>query len=103
MPVYAQAEDLNNGLIPSGNVLPEQTGFDVALPEGANPEPLPPEPSVWGLQCDRTIFWLVFSDQPDSLNRSKVITHMLIKMSCTVMNTGGEICRFPIARGNGVD
>lgn len=48
MPVYAQAEDLNNGLIPSGNVLPEQTGFDVALPEGANPEPLPPEPSVWG-------------------------------------------------------
>lgn len=53
MPVYAQAEDLNNGLIPSGNVLPEQTGFDVALPEGANPEPLPPEPSVWG-GCNAT-------------------------------------------------
>lgn len=37
MPVYAQAEDLNNGLIPSGNVLPEQTGFDVALNRPGNP------------------------------------------------------------------
>ncbi len=79
MPVYAQAEDLNNGLIPSGNVLPEQTGFDVALPEGLILSHCHRSLPYGGLQCDRTIFWLVFSDQPDSLNWSKVITHMLIK------------------------
>lgn len=48
MPVYATPDALNNGYTPAGNVLAEPTGFDVSLPEGANPEPQQPEPSVWG-------------------------------------------------------
>ncbi|WP_432457367.1 hypothetical protein ACJU27_16460 [Enterobacter hormaechei] len=48
MPVYSSPEELSNGFTPAGNVLPEPTGFDVPLPEGTNPEPQQPEPSVWG-------------------------------------------------------
>lgn len=48
MPVYSSPEELSNGFTPAGNVLPEPTGFDVPLPEGTNPEPQRPEPSVWG-------------------------------------------------------
>ncbi|RDT35811.1 hypothetical protein [Citrobacter freundii] len=48
MPVYSSPEELNNGFTPAGSVLPAPTGFDVPLPEGTNPEPQQPEPSVWG-------------------------------------------------------
>lgn len=48
MPVYSSPEELSNGFTPAGNVLPAPTGFDVPLPEGTNPEPQQPEPSVWG-------------------------------------------------------
>ncbi|MEM5851035.1 hypothetical protein ABK939_23930 [Citrobacter freundii] len=48
MPVYSSPEELSNGFTPAGNALPEPTGFDVPLPEGTNPEPQQPEPSVWG-------------------------------------------------------
>ncbi|EFR5927867.1 hypothetical protein HYK08_002449 [Salmonella enterica] len=48
MPVYSSPEEFSNGFTPAGNVLPAPTGFDVPLPEGTNPEPQQPEPSVWG-------------------------------------------------------
>lgn len=48
MPVYSSSEELSNGFTPAGSVLPAPTGFDVPLPEGTNPEPQQPEPSVWG-------------------------------------------------------
>ncbi|HGV0271585.1 TPA: hypothetical protein ACNFRD_001457 [Citrobacter freundii] len=48
MPVYSSPEELSNGFTPAGSVLPAPTGFDVPLPEGTNPEPQQPEPSVWG-------------------------------------------------------
>ncbi|OUE72645.1 hypothetical protein AZ006_000809 [Citrobacter freundii] len=48
MPVYSSPEELSNGFTPAGSVLPVPTGFDVPLPEGTNPEPQQPEPSVWG-------------------------------------------------------
>lgn len=48
MPVYSSPEELSNGFTPAGSVLPAPTGFDVTLPEGTNPEPQQPEPSVWG-------------------------------------------------------
>ncbi|EAP0944698.1 hypothetical protein B7802_16705 [Salmonella enterica] len=48
MPVYSSPEELSNGFIPARSVLPAPTGFDVPLPEGANPEPQQPDPSVWG-------------------------------------------------------
>ena len=48
MPVYSSPEELSNGFTPAGSVLPAPTGFDVPLPEGTNPEPKQPEPSVWG-------------------------------------------------------
>lgn len=48
MPVYAAPDELNNGFTPAGSVLPEPTGFDISPPEGTNPEPQQPEPSVWG-------------------------------------------------------
>ncbi|WP_447716879.1 hypothetical protein [Pluralibacter gergoviae] len=48
MPVYATPDEFNNGFVPSASALPEPTGFDVSLPEGTNPEPQQPEPSVWG-------------------------------------------------------
>ncbi|HHP8245844.1 MULTISPECIES: hypothetical protein [Klebsiella] len=43
MPIYPQSD------APSvmDNALPAPTGFDVSLPEGTNPEPHQPEPSVW--------------------------------------------------------
>ncbi len=46
MPVYAKPEYLSNDFAPAGNVLAQPTGFDVSLPEGANPKPVE-EPSVW--------------------------------------------------------
>lgn len=48
MPVYATPDDFNNRFIPSTSALTEPSGFDVSLPEGTNPEPQQPEPSVWG-------------------------------------------------------
>ncbi|EAM4560934.1 hypothetical protein MBY25_003601 [Salmonella enterica] len=48
MPVYSSPEELSNGFTPAGNVLQAPTGFDVPLPEGTNPEPQQPDPSVWG-------------------------------------------------------
>lgn len=48
MPVYSSPEELSNGFTPAGSVLPAPIGFDVPLPEGTNPEPQQPEPSVWG-------------------------------------------------------
>lgn len=48
MPVYSSSEEMSNGFTPAGSVLPAPTGFDVPLPEGTNPEPQQPEPSVWG-------------------------------------------------------
>ncbi|HEA0345091.1 TPA: hypothetical protein RU593_003023 [Salmonella enterica] len=48
MPVYSSPEELSNGFTPARSVLPAPTGFDVPLPEGANPEPEQPDPSVWG-------------------------------------------------------
>ncbi|HAB2181008.1 TPA_asm: hypothetical protein GB201_11995 [Salmonella enterica subsp. enterica serovar Give] len=48
MPVYSSSEELSNGFTPAGRTLPAPTGFDVPLPEGTNPEPQQPEPSVWG-------------------------------------------------------
>lgn len=48
MPVYSSPEELNNGFTPADSVLPAPTGFDVPLPEGTNPDPQQPEPSVWG-------------------------------------------------------
>ncbi|HBM9260826.1 TPA: hypothetical protein L0X66_005261 [Citrobacter freundii] len=48
MPVYSSPEELSNGFTPAGSVLPSPSGFDVPLPEGTNPEPQQPEPSVWG-------------------------------------------------------
>lgn len=48
MPVYATPDEVNNGYTPAGSALAEPTGFDVSLPEGTNPEPQQPEPSVWG-------------------------------------------------------
>lgn len=48
MPVYPLTDELKNGYIPSGNVLPEPTGFDVPPPEGVNPKPQEEQPSVWG-------------------------------------------------------
>ncbi|ECA2524363.1 hypothetical protein III56_001930 [Salmonella enterica subsp. enterica serovar Bovismorbificans] len=48
MPVYSSPEELSNGFTPARSVLPAPTGFDVPLPEGANPEPQQPDPSVWG-------------------------------------------------------
>ena len=45
MPIYPQSD-----VPPSvmDNVLQAPTGFDVSLPEGTNPEPQKPQPSVWG-------------------------------------------------------
>lgn len=105
MPFYPVSESNNNGFISAGLAIPEpdEQSFDVHPPEGKNPEPRPKEPSLLAAAIRQNNILAGFSVLPDSLNRSKVITHMLIKMSCTVMNTGGEICRFPIARGNGVD
>ncbi|HAF4754023.1 TPA: hypothetical protein G9B43_001415 [Salmonella enterica] len=48
MPVYSSPEELSNGFTPARSVLPAPTGFDVPLPEGANPEPQQSDPSVWG-------------------------------------------------------
>lgn len=48
MPVYSSPEELSNGFTPARSVLPAPTGFDIPLPEGANPEPQQPDPSVWG-------------------------------------------------------
>ncbi len=48
MPVFSLPEKYSNGYTPGGSILPQPTGFDVPLPEGANPEPQQPEPSVWG-------------------------------------------------------
>lgn len=48
MPVYSSPEELSNGFTPAGSVLPSPSGFAVPLPEGTNPEPQQPEPSVWG-------------------------------------------------------
>lgn len=47
MPVYPTPDESNNGFLPAGSALQEPAGFDVPLPEGSNPEPLQPEPSVW--------------------------------------------------------
>lgn len=47
MPVYATPEELNNGFSPSSNALSQPMGFDVSLPEGANPKPTGEQPSVW--------------------------------------------------------
>lgn len=48
MPVFSLPEKYSNGYTPGGSILPPPTGFDVPLPEGTNPEPQQPEPSVWG-------------------------------------------------------
>lgn len=48
MPVFSLPEKYSNGYTPGGSILPQPTGFDVPLPEGTNPEPQQPEPSVWG-------------------------------------------------------
>lgn len=47
MPVFSLPEKYSNGYTPGGSILPKPTGFDVPLPEGTNPEPQQPEPSVW--------------------------------------------------------
>ncbi|HFI5583230.1 TPA: hypothetical protein ACGQTX_004236 [Raoultella ornithinolytica] len=47
MPVYPTPDESGNGYLPAGSALQEPTGFDVPLPEGSNPEPIQPEPSVW--------------------------------------------------------
>lgn len=45
MPIYPQSD-----VPPSvmDNAIQAPTGFDVSLPEGTNPEPQQPQPSVWG-------------------------------------------------------
>ncbi|ECD2897366.1 hypothetical protein GJ849_03280 [Salmonella enterica] len=39
MPVFSTPDEYNNGYVPSGNVLPAPTGFDVPPPKGTNPPP----------------------------------------------------------------
>ncbi len=66
MPIYPQSD-----VPPSvmDNALQAPTGFDVSLPEGTNPEPQKPQPSVWGLHFVRITHLLGWYVYRNNLNQ----------------------------------
>ena len=91
MPFYPVSESNNNGFISAGLAIPEpdEQSFDVHPPEGKNPEPRPKEPSLLAAAIRQNNILAGFFRPARQFEPVEGITHMLIKMSCTVMNTGG--------------
>jgi hypothetical protein len=98
MPVYSSPEELSNGFTPAGNVLPEPTGFDVPLPEGTNPEPQQPEPSVWGAAFRQNNLLAEMFRPAKQFEPVDGYNPMLIKPSCTGTNNGDLLLLIPVRR-----